>query len=305
MTNLFQRLAVAGLVGTGLAMAGVASVQAQSDTKAGAATEAKPDEQPNPVVARVNGKEIFFMDVMSRIQDLPPQFRNQPMSVLFPTLVSRAVDEELLSQAAAKEKVDQTEFYRDQLEAFKVSLSREALLRSRIDAQINDETLKRAYDRRLAETPPAREVHARHILLKTEDDAKAVIAELDKGADFADLARKRSTGPSGASGGDLGFFRKERMVPEFSAAAFAMKVGTHSKTPVKTQFGWHVIKVVAEKQADAPKFEQLRPELTTELQRKVVTETITGLREGGDIELFNIDGSPQGEPAPANAEPKK
>lgn len=304
MTNLFQRLAITGLVGTGLAVGAIAAVQAQTTApKDGDA--AKSEEQPNPVVARVNGTDIMFMDVMARIQDLPPQFRNQPMSVLFPTLVSRAVDEQLLTQAASKAKVEDSEFFKSQLDNFKVSLAREAFLRSRIATEITDDAVKRAYERRLAETPPAREVHARHILSESEDDAKAVIAELDKGGDFAALARTHSKGPSGSSGGDLGFFRKERMVKEFSDVAFEMKIGSYSKTPVKTQFGWHVIMVVAEKQAEAPKLEQLRPELTTELQRKVITDTIEGLRGTAKIEQFNIDGTPRTDAAPAKAEPKK
>lgn len=306
MTNLFQRLAVAGIVGTGLTIGGIAIAQAQTAAPAaGGAAQAEKPAQPDPVVARVNGKEIRFMEVMQRMSDLPPQFRNQPISVLFPTLVTRVVDEVLLSEAAEAKKVAESEEYKAQLELYKVQLAREFYLRGEIEAKVNDETLRREYDRRMAATPPAREVHARHILLEKEEDAKAVIAELDKGADFAELARTKSTGPSGSSGGDLGFFRKERMVPEFSEAAFSMAVGSHSKTPVKTQFGWHVIKVEAERQGEAPKFDQLKPELTQEMQRKAFDETLTALRDAATIEKFNIDGTQKSSQTPGKAAPKQ
>jgi peptidyl-prolyl cis-trans isomerase C len=128
-------------------------------------------------------------------------------------------------------------------------------------------------------------------LLETEEDAKAVIAELKGGADFAETAKAKSTGPSADNGGDLGFFTKGRMVPEFSEAAFAMKVGEVSSTPVQTQFGWHVIKVDDRRQAPPPSFEESVDQLRDEGARQIIAAELVSLREGLEIKTFNLDGS--------------
>ncbi|NJO38685.1 MAG: hypothetical protein HC871_15110, partial [Rhizobiales bacterium] len=121
------------------------------------------------------------------------------------------------------------------------------------------------------------EVRARHILLASEDDAKAVIAELEGGADFSELAKEKSTGPSGPQGGDLGYFKKGQMVPEFGDAAFAMDVGSTSAAPVKTQFGFHVIKVEDKRKVE-PSFEETEPQIRQEVARAIVTALVEDLR---------------------------
>jgi len=136
-----------------------------------------------------------------------------------------------------------------------------------------------------------------------------VSEELAGGADFAELAKERSTGPSGPNGGDLGYFRESQMVPEFAEAAFAMEVGTSSETPVQTQFGWHVI-LVEDRRSVEPSFEDSEPQLRQDVAREIVTSMVDDLREGAEIERFNLDGSPMpeepaaGQPA-TEAEPPK
>ncbi len=153
--------------------------------------------------------------------------------------------------------------------------------------RVTDEALKDQYEAFLEANPPQPEVSARHILLKEEAEAKAAIVALDGGADFAELARERSTGPSGPNGGDLGFFTKEQMVPEFAEVAFAMEPGSHSEEPVQTQFGWHVIKVEARRDSQPPAFEEMADQLRDEASRAAVTEVLSGLREAAAVEIVD------------------
>jgi peptidyl-prolyl cis-trans isomerase C len=129
----------------------------------------------------------------------------------------------------------------------------------------------------------------------TEDEAKAAIEQLEGGADFAAVAQERSAGPSGPQGGDLGFIRREQVVPEFGEAAFALKAGETSTQPVQTQFGWHVINVLERRNVE-PTLAELEPQLRQELAREIVTALVEDLRSEAEIERFNMDGSPMAEP---------
>jgi peptidyl-prolyl cis-trans isomerase C len=174
-----------------------------------------------------------------------------------------------------------------------------------IQKGMSDAKLKAKYDKLIKDAPPREEINARHILLANEADAKAVIEQLKKGGDFAALAGEKSTDPAGkSSGGDLGWFTKEQMVPEFATAAFKLKKGEITETPVKTQFGWHVIKLEDRRTAKPPTFEQVKPQLADEVARDLIGEKMKELRTAAKIEVFNADGSKPGAaaaPAPATA----
>jgi peptidyl-prolyl cis-trans isomerase C len=159
-----------------------------------------------------------------------------------------------------------------------------------------DAKLHEQYDKFLKEQPAKEEVSARHILVPSEDEAKAVIAELNKGADFATLAKQKSTDPAKDTGGDLGFFSRDAMVPEFADAAFKLGKGEYTKTPVHTQFGWHVIKVDDRRTAAPPSFEESKDELTSEVARDIITAKLKALRDGAKVETFPFDGSPPAKP---------
>ena len=135
-------------------------------------------------------------------------------------------------------------------------------------------------------SPARQEVHARHILVETEDDAKAIAAELKKGADFAELAKKKSKDPGASDGGDLGFFTKDQMVPEFSAVAFTLEPGKISD-PVKSQFGWHIIKVEEKRNRQAPAFEQVKAQIETYVTRKAQADYVAKLREAAKVERMD------------------
>src|SRR5262249_9671297 len=148
-----------------------------------------------------------------------------------------------------------------------------------------DDMLKARYQDFLKKNPPEPEVHARHILVQSEDEAKAVIKELEAGKPFEQVAAERSKGSSGQNGGGLGYFTEKDMVPEFAQAAFAMKPGEFSKTPVKTQFGWHVIKVEDRRDRQPPSFEEAKPQLENDLQQELVQALVQDLRKGAKIEM--------------------
>lgn len=296
-------LGAATALAIGLAAASAAAQESQQ------AAPAMPTEE-NPVVARVGGQELRFDEVMALMQDLPQQYRQVPINVLYPMLVRRAVNNRLLLEAAKETDVAESEDLKAEVEAFRRSRILEYFLLDRIDAEIADSALQARYEEYVKTADPEPAIHARHILLKTEDEARAVLKELEEGADFAELAMQKSTGPSGPQGGDLGFFQKGQMVPEFEAAAFAMEPGDVSESPVKTQFGWHVIKI--EGRREHPTFEEKEEELRQEMSGEVIQGLIAELREGAEIEEFQIDGSPLpppgeaqgGQPQPAQEEPK-
>ena len=250
---------------------------------AAVAQQATPDE--DPVVARVNGEEILRSTVFEFAQALPPQYQAQ-LAQLYPLLVQRLVDFRLASNAArAAGLVDDDEVKR-RLAAAEDRVIRDVYLERQIDSRVTDDGVKAKYDEHIAANPPATEHRARHILVETEEAARDIIAKLDGGADFAELAKELSTGPSGPQGGDLGYFTADQMVPEFAQAASAMEPGQYSKDPTQTQFGWHVIKVEDRRQAAPPPFEQLEQQLREELARTAMETVLIELREGAEVEIL-------------------
>lgn len=270
---------------------------AQTAAPAPAAPAAEQPMDTNPVVARVNGREIRFENVMNLIRDLPPQYQQVPIPQLFPMLVKRAVNHELLLEAAQKGPYGENPQLKAEVEEFRLNKLREYLLLDRIDTAVTDEALRARYQAFLDSTPATAEVHARHILLKTEAEAKAVIADIKAGKDFAGEAKAKSVGPSAPTGGDLGFFTQDKMVKPFADAAFAMQPGEVSSVPVETQFGWHVIKVEERREAPRPTFEEKVEDLRRDLSGEVITALINDLRGKATIEELDIDGSPLDKPA--------
>jgi len=272
-----------------LLMASLVALMATPLASSYAASDANKD---NPVVATVNGMEIRRADVEDARQFLPQQYRNLPFQALYPTLLNSLIDLRLAVAEAKAQKMDQSQEYKDNMERVGGQILQSILLNEVVTKATTDDKLKASYDEFLKTAKPGEEISARHILVKTEDEAKAVIKELSGGADFAELAKKKSTGPSGANGGDLGYFKTGQMVPEFEQAAMALKKGETSKTPVKTQFGWHVIKVEDRRPATPPTFEEKRQEILAQLAQAAVADYKKNLREGAKVTQFNLDGSP-------------
>ncbi|RCK47638.1 peptidylprolyl isomerase [Thalassospira profundimaris] len=236
------------------------------------------------VLATVNGEKIMESEVRATQQGLPAQYRQYPFEALKPMLLDREISQRLLTMAGEKAGLNDDKEVKERVAAMKRRIVAETYLDRQIDKIVTEDALKKRYEEFVKTNEPENEVHARHILLKTEDDAKAVIKELDDGADFAELAKEKSTGPSGPNGGDLGFFTHEQMVPEFADAAFKMEPGTYSKEPVKTQFGWHVIKVEETKKGEQPTFEEKRQELAAEMTQEAYKKIIADLRADAKID---------------------
>ncbi len=236
------------------------------------------------VLATVNGEKIMESEVRATQQGLPAQYRQYPFEALKPMLLDREISQRLLTMAGEKAGLNDDKEVKERVAAMKRRIVAETYLDRQIDKIVTEDALKKRYEQFIKTNKPENEVHARHILLKNEADAKAVIKELDNGADFAELAKEKSTGPSGPNGGDLGFFTHEQMVPEFADAAFKMKPGTYSKEPVKTQFGWHVIKVEETKKGEQPTFEEKRNELAAEMTQEAYKKIIADLRANAKID---------------------
>jgi peptidyl-prolyl cis-trans isomerase C len=265
------------------------------------ATAAAPAAQPlkDPVVATVNGQPIRLSELEVAQQALPQQYRNMPLQAVFPALLDRIVDSKLVVQEGKKSKVTEDPAFKKRMAFVEDQVLQDFWIQREVARKVTPEKLQQRYEERLKSMPSEEEVHARHILVSTEDEAKALIAELKKGAAFDKLAKEKSTDKaSGAEGGDLGWFKKSDMVKEFADAAFALNKGDLTETPVKTQFGYHVIKVEDRRKAPPPAFEELADQLREEMAREAVTAQLDQLRSGAKIEKFNIDGS-KAEAAPA------
>lgn len=243
------------------------------------------DVEDDPVVARVDGDEIRRSEVLTLASRLPPQYQSQIMQI-YPLLVQRVIDFRLAGRAGREAGLAEDEEVKRRTQAAEREAIRDLYLEQKIDAAVTEESLKARYEKTVGETPPVMEQKARHILLETEAAAKGVIAELDQGADFAELAKEHSTGPSAEQGGDLGYFTSEQMVPEFSQAAEKLEPGDYSKEPVKSEFGWHVIMVEDRRQKPAPTFEELEPQLREEASRGVMETLVKDLRSGAEIEVL-------------------
>jgi peptidyl-prolyl cis-trans isomerase C len=245
---------------------------------------------PNTVVARIDGTELHLSDVESAQQNLPPQAQKLPLEQIYPMLLDRLVDGALITEAGRKEHLEQDPELQVRLKRYEDRLIQEAYLNQAIKAAATEDQLKARYQTFAKDTAGREEVHAQHILVKTEDEAKSVIAELDKGADFGELAKKYSTDPSASSGGDLGYFGHDDMVKAFTDAAFALPPGRYSKTPVKTEFGWHVIKVEDRRAGKPPSFEEAREQLSRDLAHEIIDAKLQNLRGAAKIEEFGLDG---------------
>jgi peptidyl-prolyl cis-trans isomerase C len=246
----------------------------------------------NPVVAKVGGEEIHLSEVRDAMAGLPPQAQQMPAQTLFPYVLDQLIDSRILVQAARKAGLDKDPAVQRQVAAAADRVLQGAFLHHDVDPEVTDAALKARYDRDIAGKAGELEIHARHILVPDEATAKKVIEALKKGGDFAALSKEYSKDPgASAQGGDLGFFKKGDMVPEFAAAAFALKDGEVTQTPVQTQFGWHVIQVIERRQAPPPSFEDAKEELRQKVVSEVVQATIAKAKASVAVEKFNMDGT--------------
>jgi len=307
MKPCLRLLRTVSLVCAAITVSGLAQAQVQAQQPPAKSPAQKPAQPAaaakDPVVATVNGQPVYLSELEIAQQALPPQYRNVPLQSVFPALLDRIVDSKLIVVDGKKNKIDADPAFKKRMAFVEEQVIQDFWLQREIAKRITDEKMQQRYQEKLKSMPAEEEVHARHILVATEQEAKDLLAELKKGTAFEKLAKEKSTDKaSGAEGGDLGWFKRTDMVKEFSDAAFNLKKGEVNEAPVKTQFGFHIIKVEDRRQAPPPTFEEMADQIRDELARETVTQLIDQLRSTAKIEKFNIDGSkPEAKPATAPA----
>ena len=255
-------------------------------------------QDANAVIAKVNGAEIRQSDLAVAEEELGPSLQQMDPSTRRENLISFLIDMKIVAKAADAKKVGDTADFKQKLAFARDRLLMDSLLATEGKTAVTDDAMKKVYEDATKQVSGEKEVRARHILVPTEEEAKAIKAELDKGADFAKLAKEKSKDPGAADGGDLGFFTKEQMVPEFSAVAFALEPGKISD-PVKSQFGWHVIKVEEARDKKPPAFDQVKGQIETFVVRKAQADYVTKLRTEAKVERLDKKDEPAAAAAPA------
>ncbi|HHG89846.1 MAG TPA: peptidylprolyl isomerase [Devosia sp.] len=236
------------------------------------------------VVARVDGVPITEAELIFAAEDLAQDLSSVPPAEQRAFLISVLIDMKLMANQARELELDKTEIFARRQTYLEERALRRAYFTTFVETEVTEEATRAAYEKIIASESPREEVRARHILLATLEDAQAVIAELEAGRPFEDVAREKSTGPSGPNGGDLGFFGRGQMVPEFENAVFALETGQVSE-PVQTQFGWHVIKMEERRQSSPPPFEQLAGRLRQQLLVEEFEAQVEALKSSAVIEI--------------------
>ena len=244
----------------------------------------------DPVAARVNGFEIRQSDLAIAEEEFGSSIPGNSSADKRDALIGYYTDMILMARAADAKGMGSTVEFAKKLAFAKTKMLMETLLQAEAKTAVTDAALRTVYDQAIKEMGKEEEVHARHILVETEDEAKAVLAELKQGGDFEKLAKAKSKDPSAAkNGGDLGYFTKDQMVPEFAETAFKLPKGQLSD-PVKSQFGWHVIRAEDKRSKPVPEFDKVKPQLVQFVVRNAQAALIAKLREGAKIEKLPAPG---------------
>lgn len=267
------------------------------------ATAAEP--AGDPVIARINGEDIKASDFRRELMLLGPQAQQVPMQMLYPELLQKMIATKVVSAQGYAEKMQNDPEVKAQMKDAEAQIVAQVYVRKTIQPKISEAKIKERYDQLSAKFKPQDEVHARHILMPTEAEAQDIIKQLKGGADFAKLAKEKSRDTGSAQkGGDLGFFTRDVMVKQFADAAFAMKPGELTEKPVKTEFGYHVIKVEEKRKSSPPPMTQVHDQIAGQIGQEMTNELVKGLEAKAKIERFNIDGTPL-KTAAAPAKPAK
>jgi peptidyl-prolyl cis-trans isomerase C len=274
-------------------LTGVSSVAMAQDAGKAEAPKAEAPKadavkvDPNKVLATINGDKITFKDVDQISADLDPQFARLPDDQRRLAALAAIIDIKALSAKAEAEKLDATPEFKARMQFLKDRALHNDFFKQQVVDKITDADVRARYDKEMAAMPPQNEVRARHILVKTKEEAEAIIKQLDGGASFEDVAKAKSTDGSAAQGGDLGYFSAGQMVPEFEKAAMALDVGKYTKEPVQTQFGFHVIKLEDKRVQQPPAFDQVKDQVKSILIRERYVELVK--KERADLKIQYTD----------------
>jgi peptidyl-prolyl cis-trans isomerase C len=272
-----------------MAYAAIAALLFIVPTAAGCSKDSSseaPASASDPVIARVNGVDIRQSDLALAEEDLGADMQAVSPEAKREHLISYLADIIMVTQAADKTNLADNPDFKRRLAFLRNKLLMGYELQQQAKTALTDEALRQTYVEAVRSMAGQEEVRARHILVESEDEAKAILEQLKKGADFAALAKEKSKDPGAAEGGDLGYFTKDQMVPEFADIAFKMYPGQLSN-PVKTQFGWHVIKLEDKRTKQPPEFEKVKDQIEAYLARKAQTEFIAKLRQSAKVERLD------------------
>ncbi len=242
-------------------------------------------EQGRVAVGTINGETLWLEDVMQQVERLPAEFQQAPIADYFDQLVADMVDARIAANEARASKHNAKENVASAMKTAADRVLAESWLGEKVSLNITDESIQQAYQTFAADTASREEVTASHILVATEEESKKIIALIEGGGDFTELAKTKSTGPSGPKGGSLGTFGRGQMVPAFENAAFGLDDGGFTKEPVQTQFGWHVIKVEKKTITPAPTIDVIREQLVQTLSTQALARILGELRAKQDIKL--------------------
>jgi peptidyl-prolyl cis-trans isomerase C len=282
MSSLFRGLSVRLFATVMLLVCGMAAGFAQDQAQPAPA----PSPSPDTVLGTIDGKPVTEADLELALRDLDQQFSRLPEDQRRAAALSAIIEIRLLAAKAEADGLDKTPDFQRRIEFLRQRTLHTALVEAEVAGKITDADIRARYDQEIAATPPVNEVHARHILVKTKEEALDIIKQLDGGADFQKLANEKTSDPSGKeSGGDLGWFGPGQMVPEFEKAAFALNVGEYTKEPVQTQFGFHVIKVEDKRVKQPPAFEEVKEQVRSILVREKYFALVKSIRDAAKVEI--------------------
>jgi len=247
----------------------------------------------DPVIARVNGQEIHRSDFLRQLAMMGPQAQQVPPQMLYPELLQKMIATKIVSTQGYADKMQDSKEVKEQVKDSEAQFVAQAYVHKSIEPQITEAKIKARYDDLASKFKPQDEVRASHILVANEADANDIIKQLKGGADFAKLAADKSKDTGSAKqGGDLGYFAHDAMVKPFADAAFAMKPGDVSSTPVKTEFGYHVIKVVDKRKSAPPPLSQVHDQIANQVGQELTNDLVKSLEAKAKVEKFNLDGTP-------------
>ncbi len=280
-----------------------ADAAAPGDAAAAPASPAEPPRDPATVVAKAGSAEITEADITLAQEAFSSELANVPKEQWRSVLVDAVVNMQLMAQGAHDAGLDTGPEFERRVAFLKLQAMRNVYVEHEVVKTVPDSELQEAYQSLVvAQHKPEQQVHARHILVDTKEEADKIIADLKAGKSFEELA-KQSKDPSGQNGGDLGFFGPGQMVPPFEAAAFALEVGQYTQEPVKTEFGWHVIKVEEKRMSQPPSFDEVKDQLKNYVLRQKFEQVTAILRAKYPIEILDPTAMPPAPPAPGDAAP--
>jgi peptidyl-prolyl cis-trans isomerase C len=254
--------------------------------------------QEDKVVATVNGQQITEQDLKAAVTDLDPQLARLPAEQQRAAALSALIELRLMAGEAGVRGLDKNPEFQRRLAMLNQRALHAEVIDQEVAKKITDEEVRARYDQEIAATPAENEVKARHILVKTKEEAEAIIKELDGGGDFEKIANEKTEDPSGkTSGGDLGYFGAGQMVPEFEKAAFALEPGSYTKEPVQSQFGWHVIKVEDKRAKQPPAFDEVKDQFRNVVLREKYYALVKQLRDAATVDIADAELKKALEPA--------